>query len=68
MHTNSSFHFFSAAILYRPDQSYDDVKVLARQISARAISLQGTASGEHGVVRDLLFRSRPQTRLIYIVI
>lgn len=38
-----------AAILYGADRTYDDVKALARRISARAISLEGTASGEHGV-------------------
>ena len=41
----------SATILYRPDQSYEDVKKLAKRISHRAISLEGTSSGEHGVVR-----------------
>jgi D-lactate dehydrogenase (cytochrome) len=44
----------SATILYRPDQPYADVKALARRISERAISLEGTASGEHGVVRNLI--------------
>ena len=40
----------SATILYRPDQPYEDVKKLAKRISLRAISLEGTSSGEHGVV------------------